>query len=285
MFAGRMTSHPKKSEMRLTHGKRASAQRSPTSCPPFLPTFQAFVLFFISISSCAMSSPTHRYYLRSTVKTPTRPSPSSRDANGRKALENTNVDPSENIDNAPAERHAPRLQRHRTPSTLDIPRHQLGSEGNQSNGLQGGSSASSDTDVDGFNARPDHGNSSVQTDGVEAARERVAVQRQENAERIRREQRQKIFAVEAWSLRQRAEYLEWKAAELVRREMEGGASDSESGSESVATPDGDEAESQYAPTEVFSESEQQAWTTPATRQQWQQGLVLHRHHALPMEEL
>jgi hypothetical protein len=146
--------------------------------------------------------------------------------------------------------------------------------------------------VDGFNARPDHGNSSVQTDGVEAARERVAVQRQEDAERIRCEQKQKLLMVEVWTLKQRAGYLEWKAAELVRRAMEGGSSDSESGSESmdsesVATPDGDETRSsQYAPTEVFSESEEQAWMTPATRQQWQQGLVrvLHRHHALPMEE-
>lgn len=151
--------------------------------------------------------------------------------------------------------------------------------------------------MDGFNARrPDRGNSSVQTldtDGVEAARERVAVQRREDAERIRCEQKQKLLVVEAWALRQRAEYLEWKATELARREIDGETSewDSESGSEStesetVATPDGDETRSsQYAPTEVFSESEQQAWTTPATLQQWQRGLVLHRHHALPMEEL
>jgi hypothetical protein len=123
--------------------------------------------------------------------------------------------------------------------------------------------------------------------GIEAARERVTVQREEDAERIRREQKSRLRMVEAWALKRRAAYLEWKAAELVRRGMNGESesdSELETDSESMATHDEEETRSQYAPTEVFSESEQLAWTT-ATRQQWQQGLVLHRHHASLTEEL
>ena len=182
-------------------------------------------------------------------------------------------------DDAAGELHAPLSQRRplSTPTRL---------EGNQSSGVEGGSSASSlaDAAVDSFNPRHYQSQSSVRgldaTD-IEAAREKVAAQHEEDAERIRREQKSKRHMVEAWALKQRAACLEWKAAELIRREIDG-ESDSGSETESMATPDEEETGSQYALTEVFSESEQQAWTT-ATPQQ--QGLVLHRHYALPMEEL
>ena len=117
---------------------------------------------------------------------------------------------------------------------------------------------SSDMGMTGHSAMRHHGHNLVRdldTTGIEAARERVAVQRLEDAERIRREQKQKQLWMEVGALRQRAAYLEWKAAELIRRETEGRVSDSES--ESTATPD--EEGSGYAPTEVFSE--QQSWVT------------------------
>jgi hypothetical protein len=130
----------------------------------------------------------------------------------------------------------------------------------ESNGLQGGSSVFLDMGVNGCSAMHHHGHDLVQDlDGIEAARERAAVQRPEDAEKIRREQKEKQFWMEVGALKQRAAYLEWKAEEMIRRHRETEGEESDSEASSTATPDG--GGSGYAPTEVFSESEQQLWVT------------------------
>jgi hypothetical protein len=113
---------------------------------------------------------------------------------------------------------------------------------------------------------------------LEAARLGVEAQRRRDARRIRREQTVKRLRVESWALTQRAECIKRKADEmnkLAERRLKEGTfddDDSESESESESTmmmvcddddDDEDERASQrsdtYAPTEVYSESEQQTW--------------------------
>ncbi|KAH9974685.1 hypothetical protein BGW80DRAFT_152208 [Lactifluus volemus] len=160
-------------------------------------------------------------------------------------------------------------QKHKPPSTPDIPRPRKGME---SWGLQGGSTASSD--AGGETRRGDirsHRNTCAE---LEAARLGVELQRRRDARRIRHEQTAKRLRMESWALKQRAELLERKADEvdrLVERKMKGGTFDDDSESElsesestvMVCGDDEKERASQqsytYARTEVYSGSEQQTW--------------------------
>jgi hypothetical protein len=112
-------------------------------------------------------------------------------------------------------------------------------------------------------------------DDVEAARLGVELQRHRDARRIHFEQMVKQLRVESWALKQRAELMEREADDadrLAERKMKEGTfdkdSESESESESESTMmlcDGEEEERKsersesYAPTEVYSESEQESW--------------------------
>jgi hypothetical protein len=125
---------------------------------------------------------------------------------------------------------------------------------------------------------------------IEAARSRVAAQRREDAKRIRIEQVKERFLMEARALRQRAADFEREAeedaAQLVRAMEEKDKEEiSESESESTAMEeDRDDVLSNHshAPTEVYSDSEQEDWThAPQAKQQYG-GVALHRHHAVPM---
>ncbi|KAH9979287.1 hypothetical protein BGW80DRAFT_1523344 [Lactifluus volemus] len=210
-----------------------------------------------------------------------RPLPSTRHP-GRKNIE---MDPSEHAD-AAAELRAPHPKNPIPPSAPDIPRPGNGMEGSQSWGLQGGSTASSDAGGEN-RSRKIRSRQDTYAD-VEAARLTVELQRHRDARRILREQKVKRLRMEAWALVQRAEHFNRQADEedkLIKRKKEG-AIDDDSESElsesepSVMECDNDDEEERasqlsesYAPTEVYSESEQQTW---ALMYQPQQGVTLQR---------
>jgi hypothetical protein len=152
--------------------------------------------------------------------------------------------------------------------------------------LQGGFSASSDAGGEtcrgAMRSRRDTWGADL--DDVKAARSRVQQQRDLDAKRIHYEQKSKRLWVESWALEQRSKALAREAEELDRwivRKVKEGTFDDDS--EPVPEPepeatmmaidnDHDEAEiasersDAYAPTEVFSESEQQAWVLLAQQQ-------------------
>jgi hypothetical protein len=144
-------------------------------------------------------------------------------------------------------------------------------------GLEGGFAASSDA---GGKARHGKIRSHQDTcaghrnsdDDVEAARLGVELQRRRDARRIHFEQTVKGLRLESWALKQRAELIERKADDvdrLIERKMKEGTFDEDSGPESTTTMmvvcDEEEEErasersESYPPTEVYSESEQEAW--------------------------
>jgi hypothetical protein len=173
------------------------------------------------------------------------------------------------------------------PSTPDIPQPSKGMESGQSWGLQEGSTASSDAGGEiQIRSRQD----AQACADVEVARLEVEQQRRRDAKRIYYEQKAKWLRMESWALKQRAEHLDREADEMdrmIERKMKEGTFDddyeselSESESTMKACDDDEEeraSESQrsesYAPTEVYSESEQQTW---ALMYQPQQGVSLLR---------
>jgi hypothetical protein len=179
-----------------------------------------------------------------------------------------------------AELRAPHPKNATPPSTPDIRRPKKGMEGSQSWGLQGGPTASSD--AGGENHRRTIRSCQDTYAGVEAARLKVELQRHRDARRIFHEQKAKRLRMEAWALRQRAELLDRQADEVDRKMKEGTfdddseseLSESESTVMECVNDDEEERASQlsesYAPTEVYSESEQQTW---ALMYQPQQGVV------------
>jgi hypothetical protein len=131
--------------------------------------------------------------------------------------------------------------------------------------------------------------------GIQAARLRVAARRREDAKRIRLEQIKKQILTEAQALRQRAADLEREAEDAARiaLEMDEEKEEDENGRESESEPstameeDKDDVLSNhsYAPTEVYSDSEQEYWLRPRPapqQQQQQRGLSSHLPHAVPM---
>ena len=124
-------------------------------------------------------------------------------------------------------------------------------------------------------------------DNVEAARLGVELQRHRDARRIHFEQKVKQLRVESWALKQRAELMEREADDadrLAERKMKEGTFDKDSKSESESTMmvcDGEEEEREsersesYAPTEVYSESEQESWGL-----MYQQGVAVQLKHFL-----
>jgi hypothetical protein len=155
-------------------------------------------------------------------------------------------------------------------------------------GLEGGPTASSDAD-----GKTNHGAIRSRRDtcgadlnDLKAARSRVQLQRDLDAKRIHYEQRSKRLKIEAWVLGQRSLALTREADELDRwlaRKIKEGTLDDDSELEPVPEPeatmmtcDDDETErasersDAYAPTEVYSESDQQAWVLLAQ----QQGIAL-----------
>jgi hypothetical protein len=108
-------------------------------------------------------------------------------------------------------------------------------------------------------------------DDVEAARLGVELQRRRDARRIHFEQKVKQLRLESWALKQRAELMEREADDvdrLVECKMKEGTFDEDSDSNSESTMmvcDEEEEErasersESYPPTEVYSESEQEAW--------------------------
>ncbi|KAH9974887.1 hypothetical protein BGW80DRAFT_1559387 [Lactifluus volemus] len=195
---------------------------------------------------------------------------------GKKNIE---MDPSENADTA--ELRAPQPKTTGPLSTPDIPTPRNGMEGSQSWGLQGGSTASSD--AGGENRRRTIRSGQDTHVDVEAARLKVELQRHRDARRIFHEQKAKRLRMEAWALRQRAELLDRQADEEDRKMKEGTVDDdseselSESESTVMECVNDDEEErasqlsESYAPTEVYSESEQQTW---GLMYQPQQGVAL-----------
>jgi hypothetical protein len=175
-----------------------------------------------------------------------------------------------------AELRAPRKKNATPPSTPDIPRPRKGME---SRGLQGGSTAPSDAGEE--TRRGDIRARRSTSAELEAARLGVELQRRRDARRIRREQRAKRLRMESWALTQRAALFNRQADELdklaAKRKMkEGGTFDNDDDSESESSEssestmmmvcDDDDKEERasersdtYAPTEVYSESEQQTW--------------------------
>jgi hypothetical protein len=178
-----------------------------------------------------------------------------------------------------AELRAPRHKNTLPPSTPNIPRSRKGME---SRGLQGGFTASSDaggeTNRGDIRSRRDI---RAGLDDVEAARSRVQRQRDLDAKRIHYQQRSKGLRIESLVMKERSDALARQADELdrwIERKTKEGTLGDDSEPEAEAEPepepepeptmmlwDNDEAErvsqksDDYAPTEVFSESEQQAW--------------------------
>jgi hypothetical protein len=147
-------------------------------------------------------------------------------------------------------------------------------DGSQSWGLQGGSTASSDAGGESRRGSLRSRQDRRACADVEAARLEVERQRRRDASRIHFEQKLKQLRMESWALRQRAELIDREADDvdrLIERKMREGTFDDNSDSElsesesTVLACDDEEDErasqrsSTYAPTEVFSESEQQSW--------------------------
>ncbi|KAH9971226.1 hypothetical protein BGW80DRAFT_1253475 [Lactifluus volemus] len=188
-----------------------------------------------------------------------------------------------------AEPRAPRPKDTGSLSTPDILRPRNGMEGSQSRGIQGGFTAS--LDAGGENRRRNIRSGQDTYADVEAARLEVELQRRRDARRIFHEQKTKRLRMVSWALKQRAELLESQADEvdrLIERMMKEGTfndhfeselfeSESESTVMECNNDEGEERGSQlsesYAPTEVYSESEQQTW---ALMYQPQQGVALQR---------
>jgi hypothetical protein len=194
-----------------------------------------------------------------------------------------------------AEPNTPHRKQTRPSSALDTPRPRRRTEDRQRpKGYKAGTVASPDARVEDSLAsvagRRRGRHSSEGTKDIEAVRSRVAARRREDAKRIRIEQIKKQLSSEAWTLRQRAADLEREAEEEAARlaralEEKDKEKRSESGSESTAMEeDRDEVLSNhsYAPTEVYSDSEQERWTRAPPTHQQEGGVALHRHHAVPM---
>jgi hypothetical protein len=156
-------------------------------------------------------------------------------------------------------------------------------EVSQSWWLEGGSTASSGT---GAETRHDNIRSHQYTCAVhrdcdldeegEAARLGVELQRRRDARSIHLEQKAKQMRMESWMLKQRAERLDREADEvdrIIERKTKEGTFDEDSESEmsesesTMMVCDEEEEEEvrasqrsqSYAPTEVYSESEQEMW--------------------------
>ena len=143
--------------------------------------------------------------------------------------------------------------------------------------MEGGFTASSDADGKARRGkiRPQQDTCAVHEglddDDVEAARLGVELQRRRDARRIHFEQKVKQLRLESWALKQRAELMEREADDvdrLVECKMKEGTfnEDSDSNSESTVMVCDEEEEERaseqsesYPPTEVYSESEQEAW--------------------------
>jgi hypothetical protein len=195
-----------------------------------------------------------------------------------------------------AESNTPHTKNQRPSSALDTPRTRRRTEVRQPKGCEAGI-ASPDARVGDSLAtvagRRRGRLSSEGTKEIQAARSRVATQRRENAKRIRIQQIKNQFSSQAWALRQRTADLEREAEEetarlarVLEEKDKKERSESEAGSESTAMEedrDDDLSNHSYAPTEVYSDSEQECWTRAAPPTQQQQGVVaLHRHHAISM---
>jgi hypothetical protein len=190
------------------------------------------------------------------------------------------------------ETHTLRRKHTRPSSALDTPRPSRRTEDRQPKGCEVGTVASPDASMESLATVAGHCQPRHSSWDIEAARQRVAAQRQEDAKRIRIEQIKQRISIEAWALRQRAVDLERELEEgtalLVCGMEEDKESEEDSGSGSgsrsrstVIDEDRDEVLSNhsYTPTEVYSDSEQESWTRPPLQQG---GVTLHRHHAVPM---
>jgi hypothetical protein len=186
-----------------------------------------------------------------------------------------------------------------TQRTLLRPRHAKTprrTEDRRLKGRKAGTIASSDARVENapISGRRRARHSTKDMQGIHAARLRVAARRREDAKKIRLEQIKKQILTEARALRQRAADLEREAEDAARiaLEMDEDEEEEEKGRESEPGPltameeDRDDVLSNYshAPTEVYSDSEQEHWLRPrpSPQQQRQGGLSSHRRHAVPM---
>jgi hypothetical protein len=141
-------------------------------------------------------------------------------------------------------------------------------------GLQGGSAASSDAGEESRRGDIRRGRRSTDAE-LEAAQLRIELQRRRDARRIRREQRVKRLRIESWALKQRAMLWDRQADEMDKLAAErkvkednddDSYSDSEFSESTMMVCDDDDEEERasersdaHAPTEVYSESEQQTW--------------------------
>jgi hypothetical protein len=154
-------------------------------------------------------------------------------------------------------------------------------EGRQPKGRKAGTVASSDARVDdslvSISGRRRARHSAKDMQGIQAARLRVAVRRREDAKKIRLEQIKKQILTEAQALRQRAADLEREAEDAARIALE---MDEEKDDDVLSNYS-------YAPTEVYSDSEQEYWLrpcpSPQQQQQQQRGLSSHLRHAVPKD--
>jgi hypothetical protein len=219
------------------------------------------------------------------------PSPSASPSNN---MSSSKSGPGFASDTDDADTHTPQPKNQRPSSALATPRPCPRTEDRQwPKGCKAGTVTSPDARVDDSLVSVAGRRRSRHSEGtrdIEAARSRVAAQRREDAKRIRIKQIKKQLLSEAWALRQRAADLEREAEEMAARlahaleenDMEKGA---ESGSESTAMEeDRDEVLSNhsYAPTEVYSDSEQERWTGAPPAQQQEGGVALHRHLVAPI---